>query len=249
MKSHISTVFASAVVGAGLLVSTAALAQTTPAQGAPSTATGKEDINPLTGRSLSSEALARELARTKLAAELSETQVKLAKSQADLALSTLRQKADENRLKDEIRGKQPELDLSTVVPSLAPLPRTNASSAKSAPKSPSNPRVSLELRMPQASSPQASLDADVVRPMPAPPSMAAQGVIQIGGEQIQASTLANPSTTTVVAVDTQAKPPQNLLGGSSMGGLSQMGLPPLNASAPAAPVIVPGASIDAPQVQ
>lgn len=240
MKSHISTVFASAVVGAGLLVATAALAQTTPAQGAHSTATGKEDINPLTGRTLSSEALARELARTKLAAELSETQVKLAKSQADLALSTLRQQADENRLKDEIRGKKSEFDFSTVVPGLAPLSKANASSAKSAPKSPSTP-LSLELRMPQVST-----DAGAVRPMPAPPSMAAQGVIQIGGEEIQASTLANPSTTTVVAVDTQAKAPQSLIGGSA---LSQLGLPPVGVSTPAAPVIVPGAAIDAPQVQ
>jgi len=193
-------------------------------------------INPLTGHSLSSEALARELARVKLEAELSETRAKLAKSQGDLALATIRQSLEEKRLTAEIKtgaiSGSSASALSTQ-PRLIELPRALPSSASSKPSGKGDSTQgqstagTLALRVPSPS----ALDA-------AAPASAAQppgGHLQIGSERISVSDLHNARVNTVESADGQKRAPQQLFGQASPS--RQLGMPNLTPSASFVPPI------------
>lgn len=265
----LSKAFLAACFVTAFTASSATWAQSAPQPSASTTPTPPSatasSINPLTGQALSSEALARELARLKIEAELSETRVKLAKSQADLALATLRQEAEETRLKSEMRS-------STGTPTLGNLPaglvqptsgaRTSANSSQAtSPNSlPLVPNLSAATLMgsPAGLSGNQSIQSPSQAPRPA------QGHIQIGHERIDvAQSAGQRAISTVQAVDTQSRAPQQLMGGNNAG-LSQLGMPRLNAgqptampalnatptgipvsgSAPAAPVEIPPLSLE-----
>lgn len=228
-------------------VSTATWAQSGLHPSASTTPT-TSSINPLTGQALSSEALARELARLKIQAELFETRVKVTKSQADLALATLRQKAEETRLKSEMRT-------STGTPTLGNLPAglvqptSGARTLTNSPQAPSPNSLPLVPNLSAATlgSPAGLSGAQSIQ-SPGQASRPAQGHIQIGHERIDVAQSAGPRAISMVqAVDTQRRAPQQLMGGNNAG-LSQLGMPALNAaptgipasgSAPSAPVEIP----------
>lgn len=139
-------------------------------------------VNPLTGQFRSTEALARELAKAKLEAELSETQVKLAKSQGDLALATLRQEAEQKRLREEIANmnKPQNTQQTRQVINLPPLVVGTANPGSPTASKASTPPPSLQA---QGQHPLSTSSFNVLAPQPRP-----QGTISIGQERVDVQT-------------------------------------------------------------
>jgi len=190
-------------------------------------------INPLTGQSLSSEALARELARVKIEAELSETRAKLAKSQADLALATIRQTIEEKRLTAEMKTGAPVgsgTNASSTLPRLIELPQTLPAERTSSQRSSSGSGQGTAGTLALRASPPSTLEST------APPSAPPQGGhLQIGAERISVSQLSNGRTNTVESADGQTRAPQQLFGQPTPS--RQLGMPSLTSGSPVVPPI------------
>lgn len=177
------------------LISYGAMAQTPPTHSTVPASNPSAAVNPLTGQMLSSEALARELAKAKLEAELSETRVKLAKSQADLALATLRQEAEERRLKNQIKAESasPPTTATLNLPMVVPAP-TNRPQNVTSPTTHATGRTTTAPTLSNAPAAEPPILNQAPR---------AQGTLLIGGERIALELSAPQKTSRIEAVDRQ----------------------------------------------
>lgn len=193
-----------AASAAWAVATSVALAQTSPAESAaaPST-TITSQVNPLTGQNRSSEELARELARVKLEAELSETRAKLAKSQGDLALATIRQTLDEKRLNEEMRNPQP----STAASSARPTPQTITLPSAPRPTTNTPPEAALSMGQQTFTSPRGDVGMGSIPTAPLMHSTPPSGQIQIGEERIDVNTMSGAAVTRIQSVDRQPSSP------------------------------------------
>ena len=138
-------------------------------------------VNPMTGRPLSEEALTRNLSRAKLETQIQQESVKQSQQRSDLALALLRQIAEEYRLRQET-GIGTNKPVIMAVPAVRP-----ASKQPPASRTPPEPVVS-------APTPAAS---------PALPVMRVAGTATIGGESVAILSAYVGAAATITSVDPQ----------------------------------------------
>jgi hypothetical protein len=189
-----------------------------------------QQVNPMTGRPLSEEALTRNLSRAKLETQIQQETVKQSQQRSDLALALLRQNAEEYRLRQEtgIGANKPPTIIA--VPAVRPSPKPPAAS-----RTPPEPVV-------VASTPPAR---------PAAPTVRVAGSVTIGGESAQILSAYMGAPATIESVDPQksatsadGRPmfaPRNFgpldiapIPGGIPAGVPGMGIPAIPGLAPAA---------------